>query len=194
MTRFAARYPQVRVEMLASPGYQDLVREGLDLALRIAMKPLAESSPVVRKVGVVAVCLYASPLYLARHGVPRSEAEMADHDLIAFQGTPSWLGRNGRSALAKRVPRIECNDMFFAREVLRGGAGVGALPTFIAEQDLESGSLVRVLPRWSVQVGSVYLVHAGKKHVPSRVTAFRGLLLETLERRPLSPPADARAR
>jgi DNA-binding transcriptional LysR family regulator len=76
--------------------------------------------------------------------------------------------------------------MFFAREVLRTGGGIGALPTFIADGDLAGGLLARVLPRWVAPAGTVYLVHPSRRHVPRKVTVFRDLLFEMLRQRPLS--------
>jgi DNA-binding transcriptional LysR family regulator len=197
VARFVTRYPEVRVEVEASNEHLDLIRGNLDLALRVALEPLRQSALIARKVGTISLRLYASPQYLARRGVPRSDKELFEHDMVAFKGMPliarAW-NASQRAAFKKLVPRIDCNDMFFAREALRAGAGIGALPTFLTDGDLQSGALVRVLPQWSSQVGHVYVVHPGKKHVPRRVTAFRELLLETLQRRPLSNDGDSPVR
>jgi DNA-binding transcriptional LysR family regulator len=85
------------------------------------------------------------------------------------------------------MPRVVADDMFFLREVLRSGGGVGALPTLLADADLASGALVSVLPSWELFSGTVYLVHPGRKHLPRRVTAFSEMLVEQLRQRPLLP-------
>lgn len=81
--------------------------------------------------------------------------------------------------------RILCDDMFFLRETVRRGAGIGAMPAFVAEEDRKAGTLVRVLPRWTVTSGEVFLVHRDQKKLPSRVIAFRDLVTEVLRQRPL---------
>lgn len=177
VARFAARYPETRVEVHLGRAVVDLVREGFDLALRFAPGPLRDSSMVARKIGAVALQLYASPAYLGRRGTPRSLAELQGHESVALGGArDSPLDR----------PRIVCDDKFFAREVLRGGGGIGLLPSYLVDADLASGALVRVLPRWELRRGAVYLVQPGRKHVPARVSAFSALLVELFRQRPLS--------
>jgi DNA-binding transcriptional LysR family regulator len=183
------------VDVQLTPAVVDLVREGIDLAVRVVQHRLRGASLVARRVGTVTVQLYASPSYLARRGTPRDPGDLAAHDGIAFRGPaamqPSAGARARRSAAR---PRVTCDDMFFAREVVRAGGGVGALPSFIADLDVAAGRLVRVLPRWLVTTGQVYLVRPSRKHVPRAVTAFSDLVLELLHQRPLSaaerdPPA-----
>ncbi len=177
VARFTARYPEARVEVHLGRAVVDLVREGFDLALRSAPGPLRDSSMVARKIGVVAMQLYASPAYLGRRGTPRSLAELQGHESVALSGA-----RDSPLDAA----RIVCDDKFFAREVMRGGGGIGLLPAYLVDADLASGALVRVLPRWELRRGAVYLVQPGRKHVPARVTAFHALLVELFRQRPLS--------
>jgi len=66
---------------------------------------------------------------------------------------------------------------------VRAGAGVGLLPTFVADADLVAGRLVRVVPRFERAAGSLYLVTPAAKHVAPKVTAFRDLVLEMLKAR-----------
>lgn len=187
VTRFTRRYPGTTVDVQLTPAVVDLVRDGVDLALRVAHPRLRGASLVARKVGTVTFQLYASPSYLARRGAPRDPDELAAHDGIAFRGKAALQLSAGspQRRIAPR-PRVTCDDMFFAREVLRAGGGVGALPSFLADPDVAAGRLVRVLPRWLVTSGHVYLVRPSRKHVPREVTAFSDLVLELLHQRPLS--------
>lgn len=178
VARYTARYPDVRVEISLSGAVVDLVKERFDLALRFARKPLRGAALIATRLGPVRFHLYAAPSYLARRGVPRSEAELLAHDVVA-------LPRGGAPGGAK--PRVVCDDKLFAREVLREGGGIGALPPYLANGDVAAGTLVRVLPRFQVETGAVYLVQPGRKLVPQRVAAFRALLLELLRQRPLNP-------
>ncbi len=178
VARFVARYPHTRVEVHLGRAVVDLARDGFDLALRFAPGPLRDSSMVARKIGPVVFQLFAAPTYLGRRGAPRSLADLPDHDCVAITGT---------KATPRLDPRISCDDKLFVRELLRAGAGIGLLPSYLADADLAAGTLQRVLPRWEQRHGTVYLVQPGRKHVPRRVTAFRELLLEMFRQRPLSP-------
>ncbi len=178
VARFTARYPETRVEVHLGPAVVDLVQGNFDLALRFAAGRLRDSSLVARKIGAVAFHLFAAPAYLGRRGTPRTLADLKSHETIALGG-------------AKDLPtagaRTVCDDKFFAREVVRAGGGIGLLPSYLADADLAAGTLVRVLPRWELRRGAVFLVQPGRKHVPLRVSAFAELLSELFRQRPLAP-------
>jgi len=185
VAQFAARYPRIAIDLQLTPALVDLAREDIDLALRVQVRPARATSLVARKVGDIAVQLFAAPAYLARRGTPRASAELAAYDWITFRGavplqpTRAWF----RDLPARR--RIACDDMRFARDLVRLGAGIGALPSFLAQQDLLAGTLVRVLPKLTLGRAPVYLVRPARTHVPRRTTLFRDLVVELLQQRPL---------
>jgi len=186
VTRFSARWPTVDLDLHLTGAIVDLARNGIDLALRVQTTAPRDSALVARKVGEVAVRLYAAPAYLARCGMPRTTRELADHDSIAFHGAaPLRPGRAVGELPSRR--RITCDDMRFALDIVRSGAGIGALPSFLVPQELVNGALVRVLPRFTLGSAAVYLVRPARKHVPRRVTLFRDLVIEILQQRPLTP-------
>ncbi len=186
--RFCAQYPEVRVEVALTIRTVDLVGEGFDLALRAAER-LADSTLVVRKVSQVEGQLFASPSYLARRGRPRTIRDLDGHDIVRFRGIDRAILRGGRAetGLHQRPARIIADDYSFVREVLRAGGGVGLLPSFLAREDLATGALVRVLPRFRMALGSLYIVHPAARLVPRKVIAFRDFVLDLLASRPLAP-------
>jgi DNA-binding transcriptional LysR family regulator len=189
-TRFTARYPGVSIDVNLSGRVVDLVGEGFDVALRVADR-LEDSSLVARKVATLTLHLFASPLYLARRGTPRSEDDLADHDWVSFRGGPEKLRpRNVRFPRPARAARVVCDDLLFLRDAVKAGAGVGLLPTFIVEADVLAGRLVRIVPRYERTAGVLHFVTPAAKHVPARVAAFRDLVLEMLR---VSPAMAGRA-
>ncbi|HEX7624136.1 MAG TPA: LysR substrate-binding domain-containing protein [Anaeromyxobacteraceae bacterium] len=179
VTRYTARYPAVRVELHLTGRVVDLVAEGFDLALRVGER-LRDSSLVARRAAPVVLQLYASPLYLARRGVPRGEADLAGHDGVFFRSGPQKLRiprLDGASALR---PRVVCDDLLFARDAMRAGAGIGLLPTFVAAPEVAAGALVRVLTTHERTAGYLHIVTPGGRHVSRKVAAFRDLALELL--------------
>jgi len=190
VTRYTARYPSVSVDLHLTGRVVDLVGEGFDVALRVGTK-LADSSLVVRRAAAIVTQLFASPLYLARRGTPRSEAELGAHEWVVFRSGPQKLRVAGPREATRATPnaRIVCDDLLFVRDAVRAGAGLGLLPAFVAEPDVVAGRLVRVLPRIEHAAGHLHVVTPAAKHVPRKVTAFRDLVLELLRARlPASAP------
>jgi DNA-binding transcriptional LysR family regulator len=182
LSRYTARYPAVSVDVHLTGRVVDLVGEGFDVALRVASR-LEDSTLVARRAAPVLFQLFASPLYLARRGTPRTAEELDQHDWIVFRGGPQKLRVAPVPQAARRAARIVCDDLLFVRDAVRAGAGIGLLPTFVAEPEVLAGSLVRIVPRLERQAGSLYVVTPAAKHVPAKVVAFRELVLELLQAR-----------
>jgi DNA-binding transcriptional LysR family regulator len=183
LTRFTARYPSVRVDVRLTNRNVDLVAEGFDVALRAVSSPMKDSSLVVRKLSPIEMHLFASPNYLARRGMPRSVDDLGDHDWVLFRG----FRNQNRLKVSDSNARIVGDDFFFIREAVRQGAGIGLMPAFLGTDEVATGQLVRVLPRYSEGAGHLMLVYPSGRNVPRKVTAFREVLTEALAARPIVP-------
>jgi DNA-binding transcriptional LysR family regulator len=183
VSRYTTRYPSVSVDLHLTGRVVDLVGEGFDVAIRAAAK-LEDSTLLVRRVAPIVNQVYASPLYLARHGTPRTEADLAGHEWVVFRPGPQRLRVTAPRAEGV-VPhgRIVCDDILFERDAVRAGAGLGLLPGFMVEADVVAGRLVRVVPRYESHSGWLHLVMPAARHVPRKVTAFRDLVVELLRSR-----------
>jgi len=188
VTRFTARYPAVSVDLHLTGRVVDLVAEGFDVALRVAPK-LADSTLIVRRAAPIVLQLFASPLYLARRGTPRSEADLAGHEWVVFRSGPQRLRLpGGRREAVEPRGRIVSDDLLFVRDAVRAGAGIGLLPTLTVGDDVVAGRLIRILPRFERPAGHLHIVTPAAKHVPQKVSAFRDLVLEILRARAAPAP------
>ncbi len=185
IARFGVRYPAVTVDVWLTNRVVNLVGEGFDLALRATRGKLADSTMIARKLGTIAFALYAAPQYLARKGMPRTPEDLVGHDWVLFRHfkftEPLLPPKGGRHVIV--------DDFFFVREAVRAGAGIGAMPTYLAQAYLATGELQRVYPRYTGEgSGGVTLLYPkAQQQLPRKVTAFRDFLLEHFAERPLSP-------
>jgi DNA-binding transcriptional LysR family regulator len=188
IARYTERYPDVRVDLTLTHRQVDLVREGLDLAIRASLVRLEDSSLTMRRLTRAEGFAYAAPSYLARRGTPRTPGDPA-HDWVLFRDArPRQLG------LPETIrPRLVCDDFVFARDALRAGAGVGILPSFLGEPCVGTGELVRVLPELRVSGEGYVLLYPSSGQVPRKVTAFRDLLIEIMNHQCSALPATAAA-
>ncbi|PLX72484.1 MAG: LysR family transcriptional regulator [Azoarcus sp.] len=81
------RHPGLQVEIMTDDRVSDLVRDGVDIAMRAGVDN-AESL-VVRQIGELGRNLYAAPAYLEKFGIPRMPADLAAHRLIANSASQS---------------------------------------------------------------------------------------------------------
>jgi DNA-binding transcriptional LysR family regulator len=186
VTPFAARYRRIEVDLRLTNDYIDLVKEGIDVALRFATKRLDDSNLTARKLSLTNVSLYASPSYLARCGTPRTPQELARHEWVVYRRAPQFkLEKDGRSVVVEARGRITGDSLSFVRSAVICGAGIGYLGTFHADSDVVAGRLVRVLPGWSSPISTLWAVWPGTRKVPRKVAAFIDFVVEALKTRPM---------
>lgn len=174
LAAFSRRFPGVRLDVRLSGLTVDLVKEGYDLAIRAATRPLKDSTLTARRVGKSVAAFYAAPSYLARRGRPR---QLGDE-------RHSWVLHPGVARLFKlKVPSVQylVDDFVLARDLLRDGVGVGILPTFVARPYVREGLLDELsLAEAAILRGELVMLYPASKQTPRKVTAFRDFLVEAL--------------
>lgn len=191
ITQFTARYPRIHCDLFLNSQPMDFAVGGFDVALRAAPERMKDSSLVARKACPIYAKLFASPKYLEASGTPRLADDLADHRWVTHRGLPTLtLASKSGSATFKPHGPIRCDDIFFVRQAVRSGAGIGIIPTFLVAKDVARGRLVAVLPQYHSVAAFVYIIRPGTREVPRRVRVFSDFLLEYLATHPLmaSPP------
>ena len=182
---FLAAYPEISVDLHLSDAHVDIVGEGFDAAIRITVQPAA--SLAVQKLCDISRYLVASPAYLEQHGRPRHPLHLAQHRCISYSNITNgvWrFTRGGKSASVRPSGPLRVNNGDAMLPALIAGAGVGILPDFLARAPLQAGSLERLLPDWSIQMGGVYWATALEGPTPKRVEVLRDYLIRKLARDP----------
>jgi DNA-binding transcriptional LysR family regulator len=187
VVRFARRYPQVEVDVRIANHFLDLAAEGIDAAIRISPRQLVDSTLKARKLGEVSVGVFAAPSYAESRGVPRSPEEAKSHAWVVFPAYRELAFRGpGGVVRVKTQGRLSCNEMTCALGAVREGAGLGTLPSFVADADLRQGRIVQVLSRWTVSGGNLWFV-TPQKAAPL-ADALRECVSDVLAARSLAPP------
>lgn len=182
---FAARYPEVRLELDLSPRRVDLIAERFDLAIRVAARLPDDATLVARRLLELRHGLYASPGYLDRFGRPRTPAELSAHAgmrLIASSGEAQpWQLSNGTEHwTGAPAGPIAVNSVGLQRELAARGLGLVGLSERHAAACLREGALERVLPEWWLPTMTIWAVTPGRRLQPTRVTAFIEMLGEAI--------------
>lgn len=194
-TKFAERYPAVRVDVSFVNVSLDFVSEGFDIALWMGPAQLKDTSLVARRGWHLIGQFFASAKYLATRGMPASLDEMAAHEHVAYRDISSlWLeGPEGRVTFRPNI-RVRSNSVFFMREVVQAGAGIGILPTFLVEEDIARKELVPVLPQYRSLDAYVYVIRPSTREVPLRTRVLSDFLYEYMKANPLPLPVELDAR
>ena len=184
LPEFLATYPEVSIDLHLSDATVDLVGEGFDAAIRIAVLP--DSSLVARRLCDMPRYLVGSPAYLNKHGRPKHPLHLAEHRCIGYSYTvtnDTWrFTKNGQSASVRPSGPLRVNNGDAMMPALIAGTGLGILPEFILRDALAAGQLERLLPEWSLPLGAVYWVTPPGGPRPKRLEVLADFLVEKLSR------------
>lgn len=143
---FRALYPDIQLELNTNDQIIDLLEHRTDLAIRIG--PLSDSTLHARPLGASRLHLVASPVYLARHGMPDSVEALKAHRLLGFTQPESlnqWPVRHACGTQLSVQPNLRASSGETLRQLALAGQGITCLASFMTDQDLAEGRLVAVL-------------------------------------------------
>ncbi|SAL86283.1 LysR family transcriptional regulator [Caballeronia arvi] len=150
LSAFTERHPSLRVEVMLDDRWQDMVREAVDVGIRVGSLP--DSSGTARLIGKMYRVVVAAPGYLRKHGVPDTPEDLARHRVVggpAGAHASSWrFERDGKVALAEVRPHVSTNDTAGALAAAVSGLGVASTTSWACRAEIESGALVHLLPEW----------------------------------------------
>lgn len=175
---FARAHPGVSVRVSFTDAPQDLLKDGLDLALRVGR--LAGDSHKARKLAEMRRTLVAAPAYVRGRPAARRPQDLAQWDYVQLSSRAPEValvgpGRVRPTRVAFR-PRLAVDNAAALRRLLLAGAGVSTLPDILVQDDLVAGRLVAVLPRYRLPVLPVHAVWPGHAQRSALVDRFLGFL------------------
>jgi DNA-binding transcriptional LysR family regulator len=176
LPEFAARFPDVQLDIGCGERVVDIVQEGIDCALRGG--PVADQDLVARLVGNMRFCLCAAPGYLASAPKLATVEDLPAHRYLGFVFAAT--GRQHIQTLLRGEQRYTIEQQAAMRfnsaaaYIASGVAGLGILniPRAEAAPHLRSGALVEVLPDWQLGSMPISLVYPYARRLSARVRAF----------------------
>lgn len=185
LVQFSKLHPAIKIDLRATDRVVDVVRDGIDLALRMGW--LRDSSLRAQKLGAFRQLIVASPEYLQRVGCPSHPEDLANHDWVALtllSAPLTWqfTGPRGKLFSVRMKSRMRTDNPGTVRSLVEAGAGVSVIDEHGAASAIRAGRLVQILPNWKLPEGGLYAVFPPGKHIPRHVQAFvdfyRGFLGE----------------
>jgi DNA-binding transcriptional LysR family regulator len=162
------------IELVMTNRVQDLLRREADIAVR--MTPPRQEQLIARRVGAVALGLYAHRDYLERRGTPRTLAELAGHSLIGYDEETAFTraARKSFPAWKREAFALRTDSDLGHLALVRAGCGIGAFQVALARRE---PALTRVLPRqMKLQLDTWITMHEDLRNSPRCKTVFDALV------------------
>jgi DNA-binding transcriptional LysR family regulator len=177
---FFDRHAALQVELMLDDRRQDLVTEGVDVALRFGT--LADSSATLIKLKTWPRALVAAPDYLATAPPLTGPADLAAHAVILGpQGVGNWSFRKAGTTTSVRIEgRLKIPVLEGALTAAVAGMGIVLATVGAVRQEISNGSLVQVLPDWDMGSVDMHAVFTAGRAAKPSARAFASYLSEAL--------------
>lgn len=180
---FQDLYPDIEIDLSLTDQRIDLVREGIDIALRLG--PLTDSSMKMRSLGQCRRLLVAAPDYLAAHGKPSVPGDLSGHEgvrmsNVAGSETLALRGPDGETYAALLVGRFHVDLALALREALVAGRGIGHAHQWLVDDLLASGRLAEILPDYSLPPVPLSMLIVPERAGIARVRLLVDFLVEQI--------------
>jgi len=179
---FLAEYPELNIDLIMDDHYIDLVKEGVDLSIRIG--PLTDSSLIARKIGDSPRVTVASLDYLAEYGEPETLQDLDAHKCIVYtllttRNEWHFSGPNGQESIRVNG-RFSVNNPRSIRQAVLAGQGIAVTPIWLMGEYLESGQVKVILDNFEPTPLEIHAVYPERHFVPAKVRLFIEYIKEKL--------------
>ncbi len=156
LDKFRKIYPKIELDLMLTDEVVNIVKEGIDLAIRGA--PLIDSGLQARKLAVLETCLCGSAEYFERYGKPTSPEELKQHTWVIYKLTSNklTLEKSGRIYTIDLKGTIATNNASARTAFVEGGQGLGRIPMYDAMPKIKAGRLQSVLDDYTLKAIDVY--------------------------------------
>lgn len=177
VSQFLQANPKVTATLALNNRPLQMIQEGCDIG--ILPGKITDESVIARRVGTITLHLVASPTLVKRWPPVKALTDLKSWPWVSVAGSQFWsakeirlFGRDGGGQALRIAPVLISEGVTSIREAVRDGLGVSLLPNWLIKDELASGDLVQILPKWKAKDLPIHVVYTGQRVLPARVSAF----------------------
>lgn len=185
LSAFVKMNPEVEIQLDLTDRPIDLIKQGVDIAIRFGELPDTRLS--ARRIFHNRRFLCASPVYLKKHGVPQTLADLPRHKCIVHRQNDDAYGiwrftRHRKTETVKVHSSLSSNDGDIVLGWALDGHGLLIRSEWDLKKYLDSGRLETVLPAYSLPDADLFAFYPTQRHLPAKVRALIDFLVEKIGR------------
>lgn len=181
VVQYQQRFPEVELILTLSNKLIDLNSDGEDLALRLSHH--LPDNVIAKKLTMMKFYLIASKDYITQHGSPKNHEDLSQYRAIL----PNYVDISkhevdfqGKKYHFQFNATIRSNHTQMLAELIRAGAGIGLLPSWLVQDDLASGKLIHLLPDYHFPDIPLYAVYTNREFMSAKVRSFIDFMAEKM--------------
>jgi len=183
MWEFVNTYPDLKMDTIFDDSYVDLVKEGVDVAIRIG--ELADSSLVAKKIGTIPRYMVASTAYLEKFGEPKTLQDLQQHNCLIYNllnTRNEWHfdGKHGKQKMSVQG-RFSSNSPDAIRQAVLQDQGIAVMLGWLVEDDIAQGKMKVIMEDYIPIALDINAVYPQRRFMPAKVSLFISYLQEKLQ-------------
>lgn len=173
LVRYRKVSPLVKIDVVLTDQNIDLVDERIDIAFRIGEVP--DSRLIKRHLLPYKMIVAASPDYIQQRGMPACPDELIDHDIVRFTSSsaaPLTFSKEDATCTVTQKAVVMVNNGQALANAAIGGLGIIIQPEILLNKYILAGSLVRLLPDWTLRERPLSLLYYRDQRMTPRIRSF----------------------
>ncbi|WP_418315058.1 LysR family transcriptional regulator [Piscinibacter sakaiensis] len=178
---FKRDYPGIVLDVVFENRVEDLIRDEVDIAVRVISEP--PQNLVAREMGTMNYVVCASRDFADANGMPADLQALRTVPLVASAvvsrqlRVTAYLGSERHEVIVQ--PTLISENYLFLRQAVLGGLGVGMLPDYVVQEDVERGDVVTALHQWRLSIfgTGMYMLYMPNRHHTRAASTFIDFML-----------------
>ena len=176
-------HPLIKPVLIADDQRQDLIKNNIDIAIRVGKLPDSEYKQ--QKIGQFRDVLCATTNYCEQHFTDILAVDWSTVNYIAN----TWQGQHINHTLVHKTskvikalsftPQRRANSLPTVLALIKAGAGIALLPSFIIDKDIE---LEAIATEYLLPMSEVFALHAYTKSKPKAVELCISVIKEKMQK------------
>lgn len=168
---FKQRYPDIRLELISESRFVDIIAERFDAGVRLGPE-VGSGMVAVRITPDMEMAIVGTPEHFRRYGFPQTPADLVIHPCITYQfgdgSVYAWeLSLDDKKITHQPQGQWVFADSYMEAKAARLGLGLAYVPEELVRDDLERGTLIRVLQRYSLRLEGSFLYYPHRNVSPA---------------------------
>ncbi len=173
ISAFMVLHPKIKIDIDLEDTASDLIKNRIDLAIRIASNP--DESLIGKPIAVCRSVLVANESYLSKMPVILHPEDLSQHHCLSYKNFERQVWHLKRGKTLKSVDvngRLSANEATALLKAALCGLGISLQPTYMANEMIDKGDLVSVLPDWKPNDMNIYALYSSRKFLAPAVREF----------------------
>jgi DNA-binding transcriptional LysR family regulator len=180
------RYPEIKLDIVATDALADLFDEGFEAAIRIGA--LANPVAVARPLVPYRLVLCASPAYVDARGAPAAPHALGEHQCLTYAYPPrsewhaaqaEWILQGPCGPVSVPVDgRLKIDNAEALRRAALRGLGIAMLPSVLIIDDLREKRLIEILPDFAAPERAMSLLYPQERQKSPKLRSFTEFVVE----------------